>query len=163
MKCRRAEQWILRDLDGRLDESRRSVLEAHLELCPSCRKLRREYVLMLGALRNGKEEEPLPSFWERLRPGLREEKKVLPLLVMERWCLRAIPVFLVAVFFITGLALITPAGDDSLTQSEILLLENRNPLSESRTILEAEKAETSNMMLIFASLEERKVPRRPWP
>jgi predicted anti-sigma-YlaC factor YlaD len=163
MKCRKMEKGIVRELDGRLEESRRTELEAHLKICPSCRKLRRDYGLMLGFLRNGKEEEPLPSFWERLRPGLREEKKVLPLLVMERWCLRAIPVFLVAVFLVTGLALMTPAGDETLTRSEILLLENRNPLSESRTILEAEKSETSNMMLLFASLEERTGSRRPRP
>ena len=163
MKCRKAEKWILRDLDGRLEKGLRSGLDAHLDRCPSCRELRREYGLMLGFLRNGKEEEPLPSFWERLRPGLREEKKALPLLVMERWCFRAVPVFMVAVFFITGLSLITPAADETLTRSEILLLENRNPLSESRTILEAEKPETSNMMLIFASLEERQVPRGPRP
>ncbi len=163
MECRRAEKWILYDLDGRLDESRRPSLEVHLERCPACRKVRREYELMLGFLKNGKDEEPLPAFWERLRPGLREEKKVLPLLVMERWCFRAVPVFLVAVFLVTGLALMTPAGDDTLTRSEILLLENENPLGESRTILEAEKPETSNMMLIFASLEERKVPRSPRP
>jgi predicted anti-sigma-YlaC factor YlaD len=163
MKCRKAEKRILSDLEGRLEESRRPELEAHLEGCPSCRKLRRDYSLILGVLRNGKEEEPLPSFWERLRPGLREEKKVLPLLVMERWCFRAIPVFLVTVFLVTGLALMTPAGDDTLSRSEVLLLENRNPLSESRTILEAEKPETSNMMLLFASLEEKQAPRRPRP
>ncbi len=163
MKCKASERWILRDLDGRLDEPRKSELKSHLSRCVSCRRLRDEYGSLLGFLRNGKEETPLPAFWERLQPRLREERRVYPLVVFERWCLRAIPVFLAVVFFVTGLSLMTPAGDEQLTRSEILLLENRNPLSESRTILEADWPETSNMMLIFASLEENQIPKRPRP
>ena len=161
MKCKKWEIWIIRDLDGRLEDARRAGLEGHLDNCPSCRRVRAEYERMLGCLRNGKEETPLPSFWERLQPQLQEEKKILPLVVFQRWCLNALPLFLAAVFLIAGLALMTPASEEPLSHSGILLLEDRNPLSESQTILEAEKPEESNMMLIFASLEDNSPERRP--
>ena len=52
---------------------------------------------MLALLRDGKDAAPLPRFWERLEPRLREEREVVPLLFWERWNLRAIPAFLAMV------------------------------------------------------------------
>ena len=162
MNCRKAERWLLRSLDGRLDESAQALLGKHLESCPACRKAEKEYRSMFALLRDGRDSAPLPRFWERLEPRLREETELVPLLFWERWSLRAIPVFLALVILIGGFLLFTPPARE-LSQSATLLLENRDLLSETQAIFEADKAETRTMMLMFASLDEKTPVRRPTP
>jgi anti-sigma factor RsiW len=162
MNCHKAEKWILRSLDGRLEAGAADLLGKHLEACPSCRKASAEYRSMLALLRDGREIPPLPRFWERLAPRLREETEIVPLLFWERWSLRAIPVFLALVVLIGGFLYLTPQAGE-LSQSAALLFENRDPLSETHAIFEAEKPETRTMMLMFASLDEKTPLRRPTP
>lgn len=162
MNCNKAEKWVLRSLDGRLDERSGGLLREHLEVCPSCRKAETEYGSMLALLHDGKEAAPLPRFWERLEPRLREEMEIAPLVFWERSCLRAIPVFLVLVGIAAAALFFTPQAAE-LSQSEALLLENVDPFSETGQIFSADKADTRNMMLIFASLDEKTPARRPLP
>src|SRR5512142_2231358 len=149
MNCRKAEQWLLRSMDGRLDERARGPLAKHLEACPACRKAEREYRIMFGALKAGRDAAPLPRFWERLEPRLREETELVPLLFWERWNLRAFLLF-------------APRAGE-LSQSAALLLENRDPLSETTALFNADKPETQTMMLMFASLDRDTTARRPTP
>lgn len=162
MNCRKAEQWLLRSMDGRLDERARGQLARHLEACPACRKAEREYRIMFGALKAGRDAAPLPRFWERLEPRLREETELVPLLFWERWNLRAIPVFLALVVLLGGFLLFAPRAGE-LSQSAALLLENRDPLSETTALFNADKPETQTMMLMFASLDKDTTVRRPTP
>jgi len=162
MNCKKTEKWLLRSLDGRLDGHERDLLGEHLEACPACRKAATEYRSMLTLLRDDRGASPLPRFWERLEPRLREEREIVPLVFWERWSLRAIPVFL-AIVVLAGAALLFTPRSREMTRSEALLLENIDPLTESSQIFSADKAETSNMMLIFDSLEERTPVRRPTP
>ncbi|OGD21408.1 MAG: hypothetical protein A2Y70_07705 [Candidatus Aminicenantes bacterium RBG_13_64_14] len=162
MNCKKTEKRILRSLDGRLDGRSAGLLLKHLEACPSCRKAETEYRSMLALLRDGKDAAPLPRFWERLEPRLREGREIAPFLFWEKWNLRAIPAFL-AIVAVAGAALIFTPQASELTASEALLLENRSPLTETQAIFDAEKPETRNMMLIFASLEEKTSARRPTP
>ncbi len=162
MNCKTAEKRILRSLDGRLDGRSAGLLGKHLEACPSCRKAETEYRSMLALLRDGGEAAPLPRFWERLEPRLREEMEIAPLVFWERSCLRAIPVFLVLVCIAAGALFFTPQAAE-LSQSEALLLGNVDPFSETGQIFSADKADTRNMMLLFASLEEKTPERRPMP
>jgi predicted anti-sigma-YlaC factor YlaD len=159
MKCKTVETWVLRSLDGRLDERSQGLLAEHLKDCPSCRKLNAHYRSMLRLLREGHEPAPLPGFWARLEPRLREERKVVPLILWERWCLRAIPVFLVLAVLTATMLVVTPQARE-MSQSEALLLENANPISETRALFEEQRPEARNMMLIFASLETKPVVRR---
>jgi len=159
MKCKAAEEAILRSLDGRLDERSRGLLVEHLEACPSCRKAQAEYRSMLALLRPEKEEAPLPCFWERLEPRLKEEQKIVPLVLWERWALRAIPAFAALVALAAGLFFFTPQTPE-MSQSETLLIENTNPFSETRSLLEAKRPEEKGLMLIFASLDEKPQARR---
>jgi len=159
MKCKTAEKWILRSLDGRLDERSRNLLADHLKGCSACRNAQAEYRSMLSLLREEKERTPLPRFWERLEPRLREEERVVPLVVWERWCLRALPVFVALAMLAVGLFISAPQKA-AMTQSEVLLLENVNPLTETRSILEEQRPERRNMMLIFTSLDEKPVVGR---
>jgi anti-sigma factor RsiW len=162
MNCRKAEKLLLRSIDGRLEGRDRDLLGRHLEVCPACRKLEREYRSMFGLLRDGRDAAPLPRFWERLEPRLREETELVPLLFWERWSLRAIPLFLALVVLIGGFLLFTPQVRE-LSQSATLLLENRDPLSETQALFDTDKAETRTMMLMFASLDEKSPLRRPTP
>ena len=162
MNCRKAEKQLLRSLDGRLEAAAADLLGKHLEACPSCRKAASEYRSMLALLRDGREAQPLPRFWERLEPRLREETEIVPLLFWERWSLRAIPVFLALVVLLGGFLFLTPQAGE-LSQSAALLFENRDPLSETQALFEADKPETRTMMLMFASLDEKAQLRRPTP
>ena len=162
MDCRKAEKLLLRSLDGRLEGRAKDFLGKHLEACPACRKAAAEYRFMLALLRDGREADPPPRFWERLEPRLREETELVPLLFWERWSLRAIPVFLALVVLIGGFLFFTPQARE-LTRSEALLLENTNPLGAAQQIVDEEKSDTRSMMLIFASLEEKTPVRRPTP
>ena len=162
MNCRKAEKWLLRSIDGRLDERSLGLVAKHLEACPACRKAEAEYRIMFGALRDGRGAAPLPRFWERLEPRLREETDLVPLLFWERWNLRAIPVFLALVAILGGFLLFAPKSAE-MSQSAALLLENRDPLSETLALLKADKPETETMMLMFASLDRDSSLRRPTP
>lgn len=154
MKCEKAEKWVLRSLDGRQDERFRVRVEEHLASCAPCRKAAAEYQALTALLREGREETPLPRFWERLEPRLRDERKVVPLVLWERWCLRAIPVFISLVALAAALFLFTPQAGE-MSQSEVLLLENANPFTEARTLFEQRQPDDRNMMLIFASLDDK--------
>lgn len=162
MNCHKAEKWILRSIDGRIDGPTQSLLEKHLEVCPTCRKAEREYRSMLSLLKDGPLAAPLPRFWERLEPRLREETEIVPLLFWERWSLRAIPVFLAIVFAAGAALLFTPQASE-LSASEALLLENRNPITQTQAIFDVEHADTRNMMLLYASFDEKSPVRRPTP
>jgi anti-sigma factor RsiW len=162
MKCRKAEKQLLRSLDGRLDKPAADLLAEHLEACPSCRKAASEYRSVLALLRDGRDAQPLPRFWERLEPRLREETEIVPLLFWERWSLRAIPVFLTLVVLIGGFLFLTPQASE-LSQSAALLFENRDPLQETHALFEADKPGTGTMALMFASLDEKTPLRRPTP
>ncbi len=162
MNCRKAEKLLLRSIDGRLEGRGRDLLAKHLEACPACRKAEKEYRAMFGLLKDGRAAEPLPGFWDRLEPRLREETELVPLLFWERWSLRAIPVFLALVVLIGGVLILTPQASE-MTRSEALLLENADPISETSQIFASDKSETRTMMLMFASLDEKTPLRRPTP
>jgi predicted anti-sigma-YlaC factor YlaD len=162
MRCKTAETWILRSLDGRLDGRSLELLKEHLEACPSCRRLEAEYRSLTGLLREAGDQAPIPDFWRRLAPRLKEERKVVPLIVWERWCLRAIPVFLTLVALAAALFVLAPHPVE-MTQSEALLLQNASPITETRALFEEQKPEARNMMLIFASADENWGARRQFP
>jgi anti-sigma factor RsiW len=162
MNCRKAEKLLLKSFDGRLDGRERDLLASHQGTCPACRKAENEYRTMLGLLKDGREAAPLPRFWERLEPRLREESELVPLLFWERWSLRAIPVFLTLVILLGGFLFFAPQARE-LGQSATLLLENRDSLSETQALFDTDKADTRTMMLLFASLDEKAPARRPAP
>jgi len=160
MRCRKAEKWLLRSIDGRLDTDRGRELEKHLAACRACARAAAEYREMFGLLRNKASEEPLPRFWERLQPGLAEKRRSFALVIWERWCLRAIPAFLgLAIVLGAGLVLFAPPAETQLTQAE-LLFRDQNPVSEAGTLFAEGRGESRHMELLFAATDERELPRR---
>ncbi len=162
MNCKTAEKRILRSLDGRLDERSAGLLGKHLEACPLCRKAEAEYRSMLALLRAGEDTAPFPRFWERLQPRLMEEREIAPFLFWERWNLRAIPAFLAIVFVAAAALLFTPQAGP-MSASEALLIENTNPITVADQLFGEVKPDERNMMLLFASLDDKTPVRRPTP
>jgi predicted anti-sigma-YlaC factor YlaD len=162
MNCRKADKLLQKSFDGRLAGREPELLASHLRACPACRKAEREYRAMFGLLRDNRDAAPLPGFWERLAPRLREETELVPLLFWERWSLRAIPLFLTLVVLLGGFLVFTPQVRET-SQSAALLLENRDPLSETQALFDTDKADTRTMMLLFASLDDKSPARRPTP
>ena len=119
MRCKKAEKWISLSLDGRLDGRSRALLDEHLRACSACREAEAGYRSTLALLRTGKEESPLPRFWERLEPRLEEEERAMPFILWERLSLRSLPVFLLLVAAAAGLLFLTPqAGEATASASE---------------------------------------------
>lgn len=153
MRCKEFERLIFLSLDGRISEHDKVFLTQHLKTCSSCQKLNTDYVGLHGKLRDlNIEEEPPADFWKKLEPRLQEEQRIMPLVLFERWSLRSIPVFLTLAIIVASLFFLMPKQRE-LSQPEMLLLSNENPLTETNSLLEENKSEQKNMMLIFASLE----------
>lgn len=162
MNCRKAERWLLKSADGRLDRRDADLLARHLEGCPGCRKAERDYRTMFALLADGRTAEPRPGFWARLEPRLQEEREIVPLLFWERLSLRAIPVFLVLVALIGGVLILTPQARET-SASAALLLDGQDPLSDVHAQFDADRPEAKSMRLMFASLDDKTPARRPRP
>lgn len=163
MNCKRAEKFLLLSLDGRLGEKDRALLDDHLESCSLCREKEKDYRQIFSLLRI-EAPEPLPYFEQRLLAKLEEKEKSAPALFWQRWTVRAMAVSLaLAILFGVGVLFFRPQESLELSQTEILLLRNENPLAEAATILEQKKSEDRNMMLIFAASETRDLARRYRP
>ena len=161
MKCKNIERLVFRSFNGFLKKEEKQALEEHLKECPLCRTKKEEYQNIINTLKGEEYPEPLPYFWERLQPKLKESKSYEPLTLWKQWGIRAIPLSLLAVFlFAAAILLFLPNNNEELSQSEALLLRNLNPLQETSTLLDEEGLENKSMMLIFTAMEEKNGTRR---
>ncbi len=164
MKCKKVEKFLLQSFDERLKEKEKNELKKHLERCPLCQTKRAEYQSILDALKEKDFPEPKPYFWERLQPKLEERKKHDPWSLWKQWAIRAIPAsMLLVILFAAVLILFIPPQKEELSESEDLLLRSLDPLQETTILLEEEKVEDKNMMLIFTAMEEKNSTGRYLP
>jgi hypothetical protein len=164
MKCKKVERFLLRSFDGLLKEEERNELKKHLESCPLCQTKRAEYQSILDALKEKDFPEPKPYFWERLQPKLEERKKYDLWSLWKKWAIRAIPVSMLLVILLAAvIILFIPPPKEELSESGDLLLRNLDPLQEKTILLEEEKVEDKNMMLIFTAMEEKNSTGRYLP
>lgn len=164
MACRQVEKLLLRSFDGLLGEEEERKLDAHFKSCPSCMRMRKEYEIIFGSLRSPDQEEPLPRFWERLEPRLDRKDRFLGWPSWELWSLKAVAISLVVIFLVLGTMLMfLPRPQDELSQTEILLLRNINPIQDARVLFEEERPDRRNMMLIFSAMDENNRVRRYLP
>ncbi len=164
MNCKTVEKFLLLSLDGRLGAEDQARLKSHLAGCPRCRDMEREYRFILGELKAGPEVEPLPYFEQRLLAKIRGKEKMAPALVWQRLAPRFLAFSLaVLVLFGTAVVLFQPQEPQDLTQVETLLFHNENPLVETASVLNQQKPEDRNMMLIFAASDDRDLSRRYRP
>jgi hypothetical protein len=164
MKCKEAERLILRSFDGLLKNGEREELDEHFKSCPSCQKKGEEYQLMLDALKERDFPEPRPYFWERVQAKLKERKKSEPWMLWKQWGMKAIPLSLVLIVLLTAALVFSFLHrNEELSQSGMLLFQNSNPIQETKALLEAEKIEDKNMMIIFTSLDGKRDSTRYSP
>ncbi|UCE42496.1 MAG: zf-HC2 domain-containing protein [Candidatus Aminicenantes bacterium] len=163
-KCKKAETFLSKSLDGLLTSEEKDALGEHLAGCSSCKKKRDEYVFIAETLGREDFPEASPYFWERLQPRLKESRKYAFWSEWKQWSLRAVPISIFVVFTLAlGLALFLPQPADELSQTGDLLLRNSPSLPETVTILEAETGENKSMQLIFMAVEEKPDIRRYFP
>lgn len=161
MDCKKAECFLLRSCDGPLGPEEKTQLQGHLERCPSCRRKELEYRTIQGLLRPDPVPEPLPYFRERLLAKIQQKENEMPVLFGLKWAHRAVAFCLVLfLLFGVGILLFPPDEPQELSQAEQFLLHDENPLTETARLLNQKKPEDRNMMLIFASVEDRNVGRR---
>lgn len=156
MKCKKAEQWILRSFDKKLTKEKQKKLNQHLQVCSSCQQKQGEYQSLLHTLRHEPLPHPKPYFWERLKPKLLQQKRYEPWSLWEKWGLRAVPLSLLIVALLAAVVIfLLPQKQQTLSESEILLIQNQIPFQQTRALLEEEGWEEKNLRLIFTSLEEQ--------
>ncbi|MFQ6038984.1 MAG: anti-sigma factor family protein [Candidatus Aminicenantales bacterium] len=164
MNCKKAERFLLRSWDGKLQDREVEALRAHLDACPSCRMMEKEYAEIMTLLRKGTFPELKPYFWERLRPKIREKKASIRWTVWKQWSLKAIPLSLLIVLVLAGgFSVFLSQPEQELTPTEALLLQNSTSLPESLRILEEEGEQNKSIQIIFMAMEEKKDARRYIP
>jgi anti-sigma factor RsiW len=160
MNCRTAERWLLRRHDGRLSPDEEQELNGHLRTCRVCSDRESGYQALFSALSRETAPPPRPMFWERLEARIAEKERENGWGLVRLFCRRAIPVSLALSGLVLGaILLFSPAREAQLSAGERLLLRNDNPLVETRTLLDNNKLEDKNMMLIFASAEDYAPPQ----
>ena len=162
MRCKKAEQGILRSMDHSLPDEQQQELAEHLSSCPTCRSLKQEYHSLRQTLQSEDFPAPQPYFWERLQPRLLEKRSPALMPLWKQWGLRAIPLSLAAILMLllAGTFLFNPPTEQ-LSDSGILL-RNQNPFPDT-LLLADEEVENPNMVLIFSSLDESSSLRRYFP
>ena len=153
MTCRKAERWLLTSFDRGLPGPSRTALAEHLGLCPECRRRAEEYGLLRNRLGEVRTPDPLPRFWERLEARIAEGRPAESGALWLRLWVRAIPVSLsVIAGFLVATLLFLPAGTE-LTQPEALLLNEDNPIADTRPIIDEGRSEDRTLMVLFAADE----------
>jgi len=163
MKCRKAEKLIRRSIDGSLSDREKKELQNHTDSCPACRESREEYAGLFDVLKTMESPGPKPYFWQRLQPRLKERQALNPWSIWKRWGIRAVSLSLLVLILVLLFTLFVPEGQDKLQPSEALLLQNTNPFHKASNLLDQDKTEDKNMMLIFASLDEEDGAGRYFP
>ncbi|HEK85540.1 MAG: anti-sigma factor family protein [Candidatus Saccharicenans sp.] len=161
MKCRKAEKLISKLVDGRLEEKSLARLQAHLEACPSCTHLLKDYQSMKQLLSESRmEPEPLANFTEWFRARLASEARPSVWAVAERWYAAAVPVFLIITTILVGALFLFQPSPKKYSQAEMLLFQNQSPLKETQAFFEEDKPESRQLKLLFAGLEGQEAIRR---
>jgi len=78
MKCADAQEWLSESLDGELGAKREAELRAHLEACPDCRSLARDFAEIARQAKDLNMPEPSPSLWPRIAAEVRNSFAEVP-------------------------------------------------------------------------------------
>ncbi|MHB8053992.1 MAG: anti-sigma factor family protein [Candidatus Aminicenantales bacterium] len=156
MSCRQAERWLLASFDRALPSLTGRALSEHLERCPECRKKAGEFALLRNRLAGERAPEPLPRFWERLESRMASGPALVPGAVLARLWAEAIPVSLslIAGFLIASVFLLPSSSlSTDLSGAQALLLNEGNPIAETRAIIDEGQRDVRDLTLLFAGDE----------
>jgi len=70
MRCRKAQEYISRSVDGELDPRRAARLERHLAKCGDCRALAADLEKIVGGAAGLAAPEPSERVWRNIRAGI---------------------------------------------------------------------------------------------
>ncbi len=70
MRCRKAQEYISRSVDGELAGGEAARLERHLESCGECRALLEDFRKIVGGATELERPEPSDRVWRNIRTGL---------------------------------------------------------------------------------------------
>jgi tetratricopeptide (TPR) repeat protein len=70
MRCRKAQEYISRSVDGEILEREGARLERHLAVCAECRELREDLRTIVGQAAELTSPEPSEKVWLNIRAGL---------------------------------------------------------------------------------------------
>jgi len=74
MKCTKAKKWISADIDNGLDTAQKRVLEAHLQVCPECQKLRENFKKITAAAQRLEEFSPRGETWFKIASQIKDKQ-----------------------------------------------------------------------------------------
>lgn len=75
MKCAKAKKFISEYIDGDLDAGKTSSLEKHLNVCPDCQELLKDFQQIKQKARGLKKTEPSGQAWFRIQARVKEKTK----------------------------------------------------------------------------------------
>lgn len=164
MRCRKAEKWLLLSMDERLDANRLRRLRMHLENCPVCSGMKKEYETLRELLVREPKPEPLPGFWERLSDKLPDGNAPSLLVFWEKWCLKAVPVVAgVALAFAAAIWLFLPSARESAGSPELTVLKGHAGIFETDVSSGNGYHHEGSWELILVSMEEENGSRGTRP
>ena len=76
MKCAKAKKLISEYIDGDLSAEEVSFLEKHMETCPNCKKLSKDFQQIKQTAKDLSEVEPSGQTWFRIQARLKAETQV---------------------------------------------------------------------------------------
>jgi tetratricopeptide (TPR) repeat protein len=74
MKCAKAKKWISHDIDDGLNSAQKRVLEAHLQACPECQKLRENFKKITAAAQKLEEFSPRGETWFKIASQMKAKQ-----------------------------------------------------------------------------------------
>lgn len=75
MKCSKVKKLISDHIDGELNPRKASSLRNHLETCPDCQKLLKDFQMISDRAKDLEKKSPSGQVWFRIQARLREEKQ----------------------------------------------------------------------------------------
>lgn len=72
MRCAAAKRLISDYVDGGLDKSQEAQLKSHLEACPDCQELLRDFGRIVEEAKNLPTPVPSPLAWQRIAAGVKD-------------------------------------------------------------------------------------------
>ncbi len=76
MKCAKAKKLISEFIDDDLDKAKASSLEKHLDACPDCQALLRDFQKIKQKAKDLAKEEPSGQTWFRIQDRLKEKTQI---------------------------------------------------------------------------------------
>ena len=75
MRCTKAKKLISDHIDGSLDSKKAASLKKHLETCPDCQKLLKDFQKITDQAKGLEKKSPSGQVWFRIQARLMEEKQ----------------------------------------------------------------------------------------